>query len=98
MGAERYLDWLERTELPISATTSIRGLQDYLEEELFTPTERQLNALWDAVGFKYETLAPIGIRPVLVTFPWGEELRFGVKGRPGLWGLESVMGFLEEEE
>jgi len=99
MTEERYLEWLERLEVPIEDTVSIEALQEYLKDMLgFYPTSGQLDALWGGTTFEQDILAPIGIRAVYVIYPWGSEIRFGVKGRPGLWGWESVLGFVEEEE
>lgn len=97
MTEERYLEWLERLEIPVEATVSIEALQAHLKDTLsFIPTPDQLNALWGGTSYEYDVLAPMGIRAVYVTYPWGNEIRFGVKGKPGLWGFESVQGFVEE--
>lgn len=97
MSEERYIEWLERLEIPIEDSATITALQEYLKQEMI-PTPEQIAALWGAAEFKYEILGAEGIRPLYITYPWGKELRFGVKGRPGLWGYESVIGFLAEEE
>ena len=97
MSEERYIEWLERLEIPIEDSATITALQEYLES-LMVPTPEQIAALWGAAEFKYDVLAAEGIRPLYITYPWGKELRFGVAGRPGLWGYESVQGFLAEEE
>lgn len=97
MSEERYIEWLERLEIPIEDSATITALQAYLEQEMI-PTPEQIAALWGATEFKYDVLAADGIRPIYITYPWGKELRFGVKGRPGLWGYVSVQGFLAEED
>jgi len=97
MSEERYIEWLERLEIPIEETATIEALQQTLEN-LMVPTPEQIAALYGAAEFKYSVLAAEGMRPVYITYPWGKELRFGVKGRPGLWGYESVLGFLAEED
>ena len=96
MSEERYIEWLERLEIPIEESATIEALQVYLEQEM-VPSPEQIAALFSATEFKYEVLAAEGIRPVYITYPWGKELRFGVKGHPGLWGYESVLGFLAED-
>jgi len=94
---ERYIEWLERMDLDIEDSTSIEALQDVLAKEM-TVTPGRLDALWSAIQTSYEELAPQGIHAVLVHYSWGDDLRFGVKGHPGLWGWSSVLRFMEEAE
>lgn len=98
MSEENYIEWLERLEIDVEDTTTIDALKDKLERDLFMPSDEQLDALWSTVGLKFEEMAPKGIHPVLVEFEWGSQVRFGVEGRPGLWGWASVKAFMEEEE
>jgi len=91
MGEEKYQEWLERMDVPIEATGSIADLQAYLEDELLMEaSEDQLGSLWDATKIRYEELAPAGVRPVSIEYSWGTELRWGVRGYPGLWGWEGM--------
>lgn len=87
---EKCIEWLERTDIPIEETSTIDRFQKYLAEE-FNYDTKQIQALWDATVWRYEELAPMGVRPVVVTYPWGRELRWGVKGFPGLWGTIGMM-------
>ena len=97
MSEERYLEWLERLEIPIEDTVSIEAFQNYLKEVLgITLTDAQRDALWEATGYEYEILAPLGVRAIYITYPWGKQLRFVIAKMPGLWGWSSVQRFLEE--
>ena len=84
-------------EIPIEATTSIATLQEYLRDEFGITGDLQIEALWGATGVK-DLYSEHGVRAVLVTYPWGQELRYGVQGMPGLWGWESVQEIMEGEE
>jgi len=86
---ERYQEWLERLEIPIEETAEIERLQTYLKEE-FGFTEAQIDAIIGASEFRYTDLAEAGIHPVIVVYPWGREVRYGVAGQPGLWGYEAA--------
>lgn len=92
---ERYQEWLERMEIPVYCQEDIETFKEYLREEFGITRESQIEALWSAVDIE-RTLRDYGIRPVLVEYPWGEELRYGVKGKPGLWGWRSVREMMEE--
>jgi len=39
-----------------------------------------------------------GIHGVTIHYPWGVEVRYGIQGLPGLWGLDKVREIMEEEE
>jgi len=96
MGEERYLEWLERLEIPIEDTVSIEAFQKYLRDILgFTPTSAQLDALWSVTEYQYEILAPSEIRPIAITYPWGKEVRYIIAGFPGLWGFEGMKSILD---
>jgi len=94
---ERYQEWLERLEIPIEETTEYEQFQKYLKEELGL-TDVQINALWEATGYRYEVLAGAGIRAVTVVYPWGREVRYGITGAPGLWGFTRMKEILAERE
>jgi len=92
---ERYLEWLERMEVPIEATATIERFQEWLAGQIEVPPEEWRPGapqdVFQAVIVRYEQLAPLGVRPVRVKFPWGWQLRWGVKGYPGLWGWRRMM-------
>jgi len=88
-GIERYLEWLERIEVPIEETVDIKKFQEYLEEE-FAYGPKQIDTLVEAVELEWESLAPIGVRPRLIRYPWGRYLRFGIKGYKGLFGYKRM--------
>lgn len=94
---EKYMEWLERLEVPIEETVSIKRFQTYLEDILF-PTEARVEALWGAVEQKYEELAPEGVTPITIEYPWGAQVRYIIPEHPGLWGYEGMMRVLQEEE
>jgi len=93
---ERYQEWLERMEIPVEAQTDIETFKEYLREEFGITRIEQVEALWSATEMS-RNLEEHGIRAVLVEYPWGRQLRYGVQGLPGLWGWESVRKIMEEE-
>ena len=86
---ERYIAWLERLEIPTEVTTDYERFSEYLVAE-FDFEESQIDALWETLEFEMEELYSRGIRPVLVEYPWGSQLRFAIQGRRGLFGWERV--------
>lgn len=94
---EKYQEWLERLEIPVEETTSIERLKEHLRDEFGITGDLQVEALWSATGMSAD-LAEHGIRAILITYPWGRELRYGVQGMPGLWGWASIQEIMEEEE
>ena len=93
---EKYMEWLERLEVPIEETVSINRFQDYLNN-LINPTEAMLDALWGALEQKYEELAPEGVRALTIEYPWGSQVRYVIEGHPGLWGYAGMMEVMAEE-
>ena len=92
---ERYQEWLERLEIPIEDAGTKEELKTMLEKELGFATDSQVEALWET-SHKEQSWEAIGIVPVLVNYPWGRELRYGIQGLPGLWGYESAREVAEE--
>lgn len=86
---EKCIEWLKRMDIKIEETATIEKFQRYLQEE-FAATPKQMDALWKATVWRYEDLAPMGVRPVVVEYPWGTEMRWGIKGFPGLWGWKGM--------
>ena len=90
-----YIIWLERWEIPIEATATLRTLQEWLRREI-NPNISRFDSWWEATRLYYEELAPRGIRPVTRRIPeTGDvEMRWAIKGKPGLWGWRSVKELL----
>jgi len=93
---EKYLEWLERMEIPIEETATIKEFQDYLREEFGITEPARIDALWGATD-RHFSLAEAGIRAVRIEYPWGVQIRYGVQGMPGLWGWEAVRTIMTEE-
>ena len=88
---ERIQELLARLDLPVEDTTTRDTLREALIRELgFEPSEYMLDKAWEGVQFTYENLAEAGIHSVIIEYPWGREVRYGVAGQPGLWGYESA--------
>lgn len=100
---EKYMEWLERLEVPIEETVSIGRFQDYLNSLISPPkgmteiTENMLDALWSGVEQKYEKLAPEGVRALTIEYPWGSQVRYIIEGHPGLWGYVGMIEVMGEE-
>lgn len=77
MAEERYLEWLDRANIPIEDTVTLDKLRDYLTEWLgFSPTNQQLNAVGTAVAAKYEELPAAGIEFERIEQKWGSQFVF----------------------
>jgi hypothetical protein len=94
---EKYQEWLERLEIPITEQADIERFKEYLRDEFGITGELQIQALWSQVETK-TAYTEMGIRAVIVEYPWGKELRYGIQGMPGLWGWASVKEIMEAEE
>jgi hypothetical protein len=95
---ERYVEWLERLEIPESDRLLIAANQLTLLEALGRLPNpitniaiQQLQALQNT--FRYETtrLAELGIKPVVAAFTIGPPLRWTIKDKPGLWSTASII-------
>lgn len=93
---EEIAEWLGRLEEEESLPEEITEFRDMLESDLFGYTDAQIDALWSAkqseTGYEEH-----GIRAVIIRYPWGTEIRYGVQGMAGLWGWEAVQEIREEE-
>jgi len=85
-----YLEILERFDIPVEERTTREKLQAALARELGKYTPKDIEPIWEANVKYFEELAPKGVRPVLVRYPWGEEIRFTIKGYRGLFGPTKV--------
>jgi len=94
---QEYEEWLGRLDIPVEKTEDIELFKEYLRDELGITGNLQIDALWNAVEMQKD-LSDFGIRGVTITYPWGQERRYGIQGIPGLWGWESVRQILEAEE
>lgn len=93
---EEIAEWLGRLEEEESLPDEITSFRDTLASELYGFNDAQIEALWDAK--KDETsYEEHGIRAVIVRYPWGSQIRYGIQGVSGLWGWESAQAFREEE-
>ena len=86
---ERYVEWLERLDIPVDETTRIEKFQEYLRRE-FDFQESQIEALTEALRVVWDELAPRGVRPIWVHYPWGRDLRFVIAGERGLFGWRTI--------
>ncbi len=91
---EALMEWLESMELPIEDTVTIEKFQARLGKFLNASTPagiaHQTDALTEAMMTKYTELLPRSIRPIQVRYHWGTALRFGIKGKRGLFGLKGM--------
>ena len=88
---ERYWEWLERLDVPIEETTTKERFQEWLREQVHPHAyEAAKDILWEYLVERYDELAPMGVRPVVVRYWWGTELRWAIKGYPGLWGYKRM--------
>ena len=101
---ERYEDFLNRLDLPIEAWEDKERLREELREQLkYEPSDAQVESLWETMEtLKRERwdepwLREHGVRTVVVHYPWGSEVRYGIQGIPGLWGRWAVERIREEE-
>jgi hypothetical protein len=86
-----YLEVLERFDIPIEAYATKSKMQKFLEETLTEVTPKSVDGFWNAGVRYFEELAPAGVRPIVVEYPWGKQLRFAIKGQRGLFGPEAMM-------
>jgi hypothetical protein len=93
---EELEEFLARLESEERAPDDPEKFKEWLKAQLGDYSEAQHDALW-AMRHEEATMEDIGINPVIVTYPWGRELRFGVQGLPGLWGWEAVQEIMAEE-
>ena len=99
---ERYLEWLEREQIPDTAMVTLQSLKEYLEDQLmkagrkaFPFSEKQVQALYRAAHFETKTLVELGIRAVYQPRYLYHPVRYLIKGQPGLWGFAKVQKVLE---
>ena len=97
MVTPEFEEWLRAKEVPVEDTATRERYLTYLEEELGLR-----GGSLDVARYTYERdrakLSEYRIRGLLVRYPWGTQVRYGVQGLPGLWSWESVQRIREAEE
>ena len=97
MVTPEFEEWLRAVEIPVEDTATRRLYLTYLEEEIGIK-----GGSLDIAAGVYERdlirLAEHGIRGIIIEYPWGRQIRYGIQGMPGLWGWASVQRIREAEE
>lgn len=80
MATPDFLRWLEREEEVFGMTGAIERTIDrdacrmmLLEELGYDPSNKQVEAMYEAGRMKYETLPQIGAGTSSVEYPWGKQ-------------------------
>jgi len=76
-------------EVPVEETATIQRFQGWLVGQIELTAPR-LGALWSSLELYYERLVPAGVTPRLIEFPWGEALRFAIKGYRGWFSAKRM--------
>jgi len=91
------MEWLERLELGF-APEDLATWEDFerASRRIGITYPEQLEALQTAYSWKYEELLPAKVRPRIIEYPWGREIRYGYwhEGRWGWWSWESIREIL----
>jgi len=101
------MEWLERVEEELEdigvSSEEITTIQEWRQTllEEFGYNERQIEALWEFHEYHWDKLAKYGIRKVVYVYRTGpregqREVRWVVKGHPGLWSWEHAKEWYEE--
>jgi len=89
-----YLEILEALDIPIEDTVTVEKFQSALGAFLNAKTEEgkqhQTDAMLSALNMKFDKMIPMGITPRRINFRWGYQLRFGISGKKGWFGIEKV--------
>jgi len=94
---EEYEEWLGRIEEEEPLSEDRELFQETLKSELYGYSDAQIDELWNVKQLQAD-YSEHGIRSVIVRYPWGSEIRYGIQGMPGLWGWGTVQEVREEEE
>ena len=86
---ERYLEWLERLEIPLEETVDVKHFQEVLYEE-FGFGAKQVEGLTSVLEMKWERMMPAGIRVRLIDFKYYTDLRFAIRGYRGWFSYERM--------
>ena len=94
---EEIADFLARLEAEEQAPDDPEKFKAWLKAQIGEYSEAQHDALW-AMRHEEITWEDMGISAVIAHYPWGNELRYGIQGMPGLWGWEAVQEIIAAEE
>lgn len=96
-----YLEVLEAMDVPIEDTVTIEKFQSALSSFLNAKTAEgkvhQTDAMMEALKMKYDKMIPLGVTPRRINFGWGHQLRFGIKGKKGWFGIEKTREAMGKE-
>jgi len=77
---EKLMGWLEREEEEFGLTGSVGRTIDpdtcrrmLLEELGYKPSEGQVDLMYSAGRYRYETLPEIGVSTSQISYPWGKQ-------------------------
>jgi len=89
-----FEDWLARQEIPLEDTLTLERYQRWLQRELGIHGG-SLEVASRVYTQRFNVLEPLGIRPIELTRRIRgvtlTETRFGIRGRPGLWGYRRAV-------
>jgi hypothetical protein len=95
---ERYLEWLEREEIPPERAETITGLRSQLRQQLglakgehLPRTAAQLNALRRAAVFVSEQAPKYGVTPTSYKAYGKITTRYTISGMKGLFGMKKAI-------
>lgn len=101
---EEYEEWLGRLEeeapLPDDYETFVKVLSGELrmpDGSTLNYNDAQIETLWELKQGDVE-YDEHGVTAVLVRYPWGAEMRYGIQGLSGLFGWERLQEIRAEEE
>lgn len=97
MATKDFLAWLEREEDVFGLTGAVERTIDrdkcrmmLLEELGYDPSDKQIEAMYEAGRMRYETLPQINVGTSQVLYPWGKQTWFRDLTTGRRIGLEDV--------
>lgn len=97
---EDMLEILEAMDIPLEDTVTIERFQsalgDFLNAKTAEGRVHQTDAMVAALNMKFDKMIPMGITPKRINFGWGHQLRFGISGRKGWFGIEKTRKIMGE--
>jgi hypothetical protein len=94
---EEYEEWLGRLEEEEPLPDQWDLFQATLKGELYGFNDTQIEKLWELKGVEAD-YAEHGIRSLIVKYPWGSEIRYGIQGMSGLWGFDTIQELRSGED